>query len=128
MVNGIHEGSPEDHIVDHSQDNDVDLSVQKCSTFMVLWRDDSERSGGYPSLMVLVWAILFLATILTLIATFSYSGEAAFRFFALLTAGATALFGGAIAALLAVVDRDVPYGESQAPEGESAAAGRRRFQ
>ena len=77
-----------------------------------------ERSGGYSSVMVLVWAILFLGTILTLIVIFSFSGEATFRFFALLTVGATALFGGAIAALLAVVDRDESHLQSKAREGE----------
>ena len=68
--------------------------------------------------MVLIWATLFLGTILTLIATFSFSSAVTFNFFALLTAGATLLFGGAIAALLAVVDRDVSHLQSNAREGE----------
>ena len=69
--------------------------------------------------MVLIWATLFLGTLLTLIATFSFSGAVTFNFFALLIAGATALFGGAIAALLAVVDRDVSQVQSKARERES---------
>ena len=68
--------------------------------------------------MVLIWATLFLGTILTLIATFSFSGAATFNFFALLIAGATVLFGGAIAALLAVVDRNASHLQSKAREGE----------
>ena len=62
---------------------------------------------AYDRPMVLVWGILFLGTVLTLLAVYAHTGMGTFEFYALLVAGAVNLFGGAVVAVLAVGDRQL---------------------